>query len=217
MRDKNMARPSEYNLPSAGPLQRSTSASAAFLIVVTALVVFQYKQHQHINGNATQRESQLIWFHLPSPLAPQIPTHKEDTTPAALPQIKKSKPEPTSMATIPAAITVSENPSQLETKNDFDDAFKSQKALDHAVDQTMTNKSAGIDSTSIKRAYQDSKSELQKQAEKNGTPLADARLTQQEKFQQAANRAAKPDCLRQGGSILSLFVVAYQVATDHCK
>ena len=80
--------------------------------------------------------------------------------------------------------------------------------------QTSTFK---YDSTSARQAYEASKSDIQKLAEKSGTTLADPKLTKHDKFQQAANRAAKPDCLRQGGSILSLFVVAYQVATDHCK
>lgn len=75
----------------------------------------------------------------------------------------------------------------------------------------------GIDSAEVKQAYEASKSDIQKLAEKSGTTLEDPKLTKHDKFQQAANRAAKPDCLRQGGSILSLFVVAYQVATDHCK
>lgn len=75
----------------------------------------------------------------------------------------------------------------------------------------------GIDSAGVRQAYEASKSDIQKLAEKSGTSLEDPRLTKHDKFQQAANRAAKPDCLRQGGSILSLFVVAYQVATDHCK
>ncbi|WP_395008905.1 hypothetical protein [Undibacterium sp.] len=73
------------------------------------------------------------------------------------------------------------------------------------------------DSASVRQAYEASKTDIQKMAEKSGTTLEDPKLTKHDKFQQAANRAAKPDCLRQGGSILSLFVVAYQVATDHCK
>lgn len=73
------------------------------------------------------------------------------------------------------------------------------------------------DSASVRQAYEASKTDIQKMAEKSGTTLEDPKLTKHDKFQQAANRAAKPDCLRQGGSILSLFVVAYQAATDHCK
>ncbi|MBC3872129.1 hypothetical protein [Undibacterium flavidum] len=73
------------------------------------------------------------------------------------------------------------------------------------------------DSASVKLAYEASKSDIQKLAEKSGTSLEDPKTSKHDRFQQAANRAAKPDCLRQGGSILSLFVVAYQVATDHCK
>lgn len=207
-----MVASSETKFPSASPLQRGISASASCLIVVAAFSLFQFSQHDQSKHHTAQRESQLVWFQLPTPALVQVATQKEDKPRPAPQAIAKIKPTPTFTAT-PAITSAPMSPSTQETKNDFDDAFKSQ----HAIDRAMANKSANIDSTSIQRAYQDSKTELQKQADKSGTPLADARLTQQEKFQQAANRAAKPDCLRQGGSLLSLFVVAYQVATDHCK
>ncbi len=75
----------------------------------------------------------------------------------------------------------------------------------------------GFDSAGVRGAYEASKSDIQKMAEKNGTTLENSKPSKHDQFQQAANRAAKPDCLRQGASILSLFVVAYQAATDHCK
>jgi hypothetical protein len=74
-----------------------------------------------------------------------------------------------------------------------------------------------LNSAAVRAAYEASKTDIQKMAEKSGNSLEDPRLSKHDQFQQAANRAAKPDCLRQGGSLLSLFVVAYQVATDHCK
>ncbi len=203
----------DYNLPSTSLIQRSSSASAAFLIVLAALSVFQVSQHRKAHHNTSQHQSQLIWLQAPAPIVAALPPQKQNKARAAISITKKNQPTATTTASIQANPTAPEVPLQAESKNDFDDAFKSQANLDH----TLANKGAGIDRTSIRRAYQDSKTELQKQAEKSGVQLADTRLTQQEKFQQAANRAAKPDCLRQGGSILSLFVVAYQVATDHCK
>lgn len=207
-----MAPPSQYQLPSASPLQRSTSASAAFLIILAALSVFQFKPHHNKYKNALH-ESELIWFQLNAPVATQTPTPKTNATHAAPRPAKKIKTQTVATEIIATPTAATESPKQQTSKNDFDDAFKSEKAIALAI----TTKSAGIDGNSIQRAYQDSKTDIEKQAEKSGKTLTDPRLTQQEKFQQAANRAAKPDCLRQGGSLLSLFVVAYQVATDHCK
>ncbi|MFZ6801295.1 hypothetical protein [Undibacterium sp. Di24W] len=72
-------------------------------------------------------------------------------------------------------------------------------------------------SAAIRAAYEASKSDIQKMADASNKTLINTPASKYEQFQGAANRAAKPDCLRQGGSILSLFVVAYQAATDHCK
>ncbi|MBI3711526.1 MAG: hypothetical protein HY253_00970 [Burkholderiales bacterium] len=208
-----MAARIDHNLPGSSVLQRGASASMAFLIVFAALSVFQFNQRHAANHKFTQHTSQLIWFQLPKLVTATTPPQHQDN-PANAPRQTKIRHIET-LATTNATLTTktTEIPTQQETKNDFDDAFKSQDA----VDQAIASKHTSIDGNKLRHAYQDSKTELQKQAEKSGKSLADDRLTQQEKFQQAANRAAKPDCLRQGGSILSLFVVAYQVATDHCK
>lgn len=74
-----------------------------------------------------------------------------------------------------------------------------------------------FDSRSARLAYEESKSDIQKMAEASNKPMSSQKLTKHERFQQAADAAVKPDCVRQGGSILSIFVIAYQAATDHCK
>ncbi len=208
-----MAAPLDYNLPSSSLLQRSSAAGAALLIVLSALNVFQFGQRHFNNRDLSRHESQLVWFKLPTPAITRLPPPSENTPRASIrpsKQTTRTNPPTINLQSVPITPEIQV---QLETKSDFDEAFKTKDTIDRAI----ASKSTGIDDNKLRRAYQDSKTELQKQAEKSGTPLADARLTQQEKFQQAANRAAKPDCLRQGGSILSLFVVAYQVATDHCK
>nr|WP_314863056.1 hypothetical protein [uncultured Undibacterium sp.] len=81
----------------------------------------------------------------------------------------------------------------------------------------MTGVSGKLNSAAIRAAYEASKTDIQKMADATNKTLINTPASKYEQFQGAANRAAKPDCLRQGGSILSLFVVAYQAATDHCK
>lgn len=109
-----------------------------------------------------------------------------------------------------------ETKSTTELVNVFPETPNSTAAT-KPVDPMSSTARFKYDSYSVRQAYEASKSDIQKLAEKSGTSLEDPKSSKHDRFQQAANRAAKPDCLRQGGSILSLFVVAYQVATDHCK
>lgn len=112
---------------------------------------------------------------------------------------------------------------EQKTERELITVFPEQNSTSSAIASptNQVNKSGiakyGFDSAGVRGAYEASKSDIQKMAEKNGTTLENSKPSKHDQFQQAANRAAKPDCLRQGGSILSLFVVAYQVATDHCK
>lgn len=210
-----MARPDDYPL-TRSPVQKGLSATASVLIIAAALSVFQFSPVNKTNRSHSQHQSQLIWFQLAQPNSPKRTIAKQDRPIPKAHQIQKREAEAkrTAITAIssPPPITV-EVPAPPDKPSDFDDAFKNDKA----IAQALSIKNAGIDNSKIQRAYQDSKTDIEKQAEKSGKTLTDPRLTQQEKFQQAANRAAKPDCLRQGGSLLSLFVVAYQVATDHCK
>ena len=116
----------------------------------------------------------------------------------------------------PAIKTSPETRTESELIQVFPEVSGTTSALPSSSAQVGTSRFK-YESASVRQAYEASKTDIQKMAEKSGITLEDPKLTKHDKFQQAANRAAKPDCLRQGGSILSLFVVAYQVATDHCK
>ncbi|MFA9273619.1 MAG: hypothetical protein ACEQSE_01980 [Candidatus Aquirickettsiella gammari] len=151
--------------------------------------------------------------------APKIIQHTSVTaTPIAL-QRQKSKPK--SLATPSTTTPIVEN----STKNNSDEKptrelvniFPENQPPTKPVDPLSGTARFKYDSAAIRQAYEASKSDIQKLAGKSGASLEDPKSSKHDRFQQAANRAAKPDCLRQGGSILSLFVVAYQVATDHCK
>lgn len=116
--------------------------------------------------------------------------------------------------------TISKNNTEANAATELVNVFPETSSTTTAtkpVDQLSGAARYKYDSASVRQAYEASKSDIQKLAEKSGSSLEDPKANKHDRFQQAANRAAKPDCLRQGGSILSLFVVAYQVATDHCK
>lgn len=74
-----------------------------------------------------------------------------------------------------------------------------------------------LDASVLRRAASDSKSEIRTLAEASGTYVGDAAMSGQERLAQGVARTAKPDCLRQGGSLLDVFVIAFQAFGDKCK
>jgi hypothetical protein len=54
-------------------------------------------------------------------------------------------------------------------------------------------------------------------AETSGAYFGDDPLSRTDKLDRAVARTAKPDCLRPGASLFSLFVIAYEVARSKCN
>lgn len=149
--------------------------------------------------------------------APKIIQHTSVTaTPIAL-QRQKSKPKSLATPSTPIVENSTKNNSDEKPTRELVNIFPENQPPTKPVDPLSGTARFKYDSAAIRQAYEATKSDIQKLAEKSGTSLEDPKASKHDRFQQAANRAAKPDCLRQGVSILSLFVVAYQVATDHCK
>ncbi|NKE66688.1 hypothetical protein RAMLITH_12715 [Ramlibacter sp. RBP-2] len=63
------------------------------------------------------------------------------------------------------------------------------------------------------------RSSLRQQADRAGTYMGDARLSEQGRLAQSVTRAAKAGCLasNEHGSLLSIFRIAYDAVTDRCK
>ena len=78
-----------------------------------------------------------------------------------------------------------------------------------------------INHKTIAKAYNDSKSDMQKMAEASGKELNTPIATKYDRFQTAAEQAAIPDCLSpQGSGGIGLFaipVIAFAAATGKCK
>jgi hypothetical protein len=76
-----------------------------------------------------------------------------------------------------------------------------------------------LDAATIRAANHASKSEVMKMAAISGTYIGDDPVSESEKLTGAIARTAKEDCLgpKAGGSLLSLFVIAYQAAKGECK
>jgi hypothetical protein len=211
------------------PIQRVISASIAVMI---SMLFLNQLNHDFLRKRepASSATSNLMMLRF----IRSVPQNIEAKTPVlaqTAPKVQLLKLKPTDRTILQARIRneeliehsqnkqAKEQNSERELITIFPDQAASNTpsvGASNPQDKTAISK-YGLDSTGIRQAYEASKSEIQKMAERNGSSLEDTKLTKHDKFQQAANRAAKPDCLRQGGSILSLFVVAYQVATDHCK
>jgi len=84
----------------------------------------------------------------------------------------------------------------------------------------ITSNSLNLDKKAIISAYNESKSEIQKMAEKSGKNPDSLRLTQSERLQSALNKAGKPDCIGKetgGAGLLAMPLIAYLSLTDKCK
>lgn len=142
------------------------------------------------------------------PAAAKVSAISATSPPAIQPKPETDTPPPTSSTTMTPPETLADPLAISAATTTAEPTLSASSAL---------RINGRLNSAAVRAAYEASKTDIQKMAEKSGNSLEDPRLSKHDKFQQAANRAAKPDCLRQGGSLLSLFVVAYQVATDHCK
>lgn len=74
-----------------------------------------------------------------------------------------------------------------------------------------------IDTAVMRAAAAAGKSGARRMAEASGAYFGSAPVTQTDQLGHAVAETAKPDCIRPGGSLLSIFVIAYEVARDKCK
>ena len=74
-----------------------------------------------------------------------------------------------------------------------------------------------LDDQVIREASRASRSEARRLADASGVHLADARPSKQERLAASVAGTGKPACLEPGGSLLSIFVIAYQAAREACR
>ncbi|MBR7799095.1 hypothetical protein [Undibacterium fentianense] len=185
--------------------------AAISAIAMTALFLIQLNLNFVRPSAVTRFNMQLFNISLPKTIEPSVaeipPKKLVDNKIQKVDSGKRIKKTETASTPPPTSHDSSNTPTPTDTTARLDSPF----------DTAGSANTFKPDGATVRDAYHASKSDIQKMAEKRGLALNDPKASKYEKFQDAATRAAKPDCLRQGGSILSLFVVAYQVATDHCK
>lgn len=219
------------NWPQTSKLQRSISALCACLLTMSFIVIFKQTEFKKWQEPAEQEPShrlQITWINeqlltQEKPVdslvkEPKLSAQRQSQFPNTpiTPKKNAAQKAKSAIRLTPDEISSAANPSQQITSTSTD----TKSTVTDEVSPTTKSSGEGIlkwDRDSLRRAYEDSKTDIQKMAEISGKPLPKTQTTKYEKFQTAAESAVKPDCLRQGGSILSLFVIAYQAATDHCK
>lgn len=189
-----------------------------FAIGFTLLMLAQFTlQLKHNSSNNEKSQAMVLTWIRPLLTRPEAIKPSKDQTSAIgvrKPnniQVHQPNPNGDTNAIKPEAITAATN---TEASVSFDSVVDNINANSA---RNNLNADKKFESRAALKAYEESKSDIQKMAEASNKPLSTPKLSKHERFQEAANSAVKPDCLRQGGSILSLFVVAYQAATDHCK
>ena len=192
------------------------SFSLLFAISFTFIMLAQFSYRLQSPSNAIEKAQTMIltWIR---PGLPKPVTTETITPPVAKVMSNKPTkviPTPSKPIAQPPAVTASTNTPSSEKPVSFDSVAESLNASTASNDGLSHKK---FDSRAARLAYEESKSDIQKMAEASNKPMSTQKLTKHERFQQAADAVVKPDCVRQGGSILSIFVIAYQAATDHCK
>lgn len=187
-------------------LQAPQSSRPLFLLIsaaLTAALLLPFLQSSRHKRAYQERNTGLVFIQVPPPRKQpltQIAVAKPRTRPSApgrplqpLVSVQRVPPE---MALDPAPIAAA--------------------AL---VDLPEGPASAPLrmDPTVLRHANQASKSDVRKLAESSGAYIGTSPQSKDEQLAQGIASAGKPDCLRPGGSLLDVFVVAYQVIKDKCK
>lgn len=194
------------------------SFAMLFAIGLTLVMLAQFTlEFKPVSKTAEKAHTMLLTWIRPSLPKPEISKPAPPSAPIVVSnrptRILSNQTKPIVPAT---TISAPSNSPVVNTEKpvSFDSVVESINSTTPASENLNTKK---FDSRAARLAYEDSKSDIQKMAEASNKPMSTQKLSKHERFQQAADAAVKPDCVRQGGSILSIFVIAYQAATDHCK
>lgn len=186
--------------------QRMLAAGLAILLTLMFIKLLAYTpglQIRRLSQDSLQQFINLRFIELSNPKEvktepEQKPVARAQKTASQSPPAKKSlRIVPTTQATNPAAISASTE-----------------------LPADPLSAPLQIDSKAIRRAYQDSKTEIELQAEHSGRVLNDKPKTKFDRLETAVAQAAKPDCIGKdtaGAGLLAIPLVAYWLATDKCK
>jgi hypothetical protein len=194
----------------ANTAQRCVGVLGSVIITILFLLQFQSElKNFKKNVFSSNNKMQLIWVpsleNIPKkePIATNIKINQEPR------KIKKNQPI--------TSISI-ETPTESKVKIKEDVIISASAKSDVSFDETPK---LVFDSKSIRRAYEESKTDIQKMAEASGKPLIKTdHQSQNDRFQSAANKAAKKDCIgpnSSGTGLLAIFIIPVMAAMDKCK
>jgi hypothetical protein len=215
------------SLPNRSRAQRLVAASSAIGISFALLAVFTFSpRFNTINFHESNNSAmQFFWVGQSSKAPSPTPFVQSDTK--VISQINskvKSNKTKVSAANAPSeSITLSKTETQAihERPNEPSNTNtnNSTSSVSSETAPTLSNKILS-DKEALKRAYLDSRSDIQKLADNSGKSLTAPHSTKYDQFQTAASAAAKADCLgpKSGGAgLLSIPLIAIAAMTDKCK
>lgn len=201
--------------------QRNFSLLAA--VGITLLFFAQFKINFELNQNeiTTQQSYTELRFINVIPAAPT--TKPVDMLPKQTIKIAAPKTKVIQQAfsaikkpTNTNAITITNAPEKMATE----DVFAISPNKNKVDENTNAEPTFKYDSESVRKAYQDSKTDIEKMSEARGVALVKTpHASEVDRFNESVKKAAKKDCFsaNSGGSLLSIFVIPIMAATDKCK
>jgi hypothetical protein len=199
---------------------RLAAAAAAGALSALTLLPFAWQGARRVAVPAPAPQSAVAWLSLPAMAvsAPRSPsTAPEGRGPATAPARAGLRDAwaPASASTSPGAAPFADA-SPAVTAPAVDAAPAA--ALPAApVPAPPASAPLDLGSQVIRQAARASKSQVHVLAESSGAYTGDAALSKEQQLARDIQDTAKPDCLTPGGHLLSIFVIAYQVARDKCK
>lgn len=193
------ARYQQPRWPNHDTKQRVFAASLTVSITIFLSLQFKHKINKISENEFLNRPFTILMFHAPE----KTPKNKNQTA-TQKPIINKLK-------------FITSAAKQAEKPIDSPSLISAKIAPVQTIEQAITL--LPINTKTIAKAYNDSKSDIQKMAEASAKELNTTVRTKYDKFQTAAEEAVIPDCFsaNSGGTLLSIPVLAYKALADKCK
>lgn len=186
--------------------QRFTASLLAALITFFMLEQLNHRSSSNGVHEITDKPSTLMMLQFFSEKLPKVAAKIPSTNPAI------SKPAKTTLLSYRQKLTT--------TASDLVAPEVTTPITNNTPAANNTPPALQLDAKAIRKAYNDSKSDIQKMADVSGKEMNTLTSSKYDRFQTAVNQAAKPDCIGKdtaGAGLLAIPLIAFLVATDKCK
>ena len=192
--------------------KRFSALPACLAALATALLLLPFTL-QLTTVQTDKRAEPFVLYLLPAQAAPPARAVAQGQVVSSQPvtrrRIEPSVVQPTTLNPLRSAAPHESVPESSEPS--------SQAQAQVAAPEPPASVPLRLDLKALREASRASKSEARLMAEASGAYFGDAPVSKQEQFADAVAKTAKPPCVGPGGSLLSIFVIAYKVAKDECR